>query len=356
MTKSTTPSARPAERPGTTARSTPAWRTAVARFEQPSIYRSTRQLLNSLVPYFALLVTMYYMMDVSYWITVALAIPAAGFLVRIFIICHDCGHGSFFRSRRANRIVGFITGLLTFVPSYYWSHEHARHHATSGNLDSRGTGDIWTVTIREYLAMPRWQRVWYRLYRNPFFLFGLAPSFVFFIRYRFWRSRDNARGRRSTIYTNLAIVAVILIAHFTIGFKAYMMVQLPILLIAFSAGVWLFYVQHQFEDTYWEPGDRWNYVRQAIDGSSFYDMPRIMHWFTGNIGFHHIHHLSPRIPNYFLRDCHRSHPMFRQATRVTLRTSLKSMRYRLWDEDEKKLVGFNHIPQFLKRQAAGSQA
>lgn len=351
MTTPTTETA--GTRPSAPARAKNAWRAAVARFEKPSLRRSTRQLINTLVPYAALLVAMYFAMGISYWITLALAIPAAGFLVRSFIICHDCGHGSFFRSRQANRIVGFFTGLLAFVPSYYWSHQHARHHATSGNLDQRGVGDIWTMTVQEYLASPLRTRLWYRLYRNPFFLFGLAPLWVFFIRYRFWYKNDNVRGRWSTIHTNLAIIAIITACHFTIGIGAYLMIQVPILVISFVVGVWLFYVQHQFEETYWEYQDDWSYVRQALEGSSFYKLPRVLQWFTGNIGFHHIHHLSPRIPNYYLEACHESHAMFRQVPQITLWTSLKTLKYRLWDEERRRLVGFDYVNEFLARQATG---
>ncbi len=293
---------------------------------------------------------MYFVMDVSYWITLALAFPAAGFLTRSFIISHDCGHGSFFRSRKANRILGFFAALLTFVPSYYWSHQHAKHHASAGDLDNRGAGDIWTLTVQEYLELPRWKRLWYRLYRNPFFLFSVAPAFLFFVQYRYWFPGDNKRARWSTIRTNLAIAAILTAAHFTIGIKAYLLVQIPVIVVAGAVGVWLFYVQHQFENTYWERHENWDYVRQALDGSSFYKLPRIFQWFSGNIGFHHIHHLSPRIPNYYLQECHESHPMFQAVPHITLWTSMKSLGYRLWDEEHKKLVGFSYVSHYLARQ------
>jgi len=332
-----------------------AWRKVVAKYERPSLARSLLQVANTIIPYLALLYLMYLALDVSYWITLALAFPAAGFLTRSFIICHDCGHGSFFKSRKANRILGFLTGLLTFLPAYYWSHEHAKHHAHAGDLDHRGAGDIWTLTVQEYLALPRWQQIWYRLYRNPFFLLGLAPLFLFFVNYRYWRPGDNSRARWSTVQTNLALVAIVTVASLTIGFKAYVMIQLPIMLVAGACGIWLFYVQHQFENTYWERYEEWNYVRHALEGSSFYKLPRALQWFSGNIGFHHVHHLSPRIPNYYLQECHQSHAMFREVKQVTLRTSLKSLGYRLWDEDRKKLVGFNYIPVYLAKQAASAQ-
>jgi omega-6 fatty acid desaturase (delta-12 desaturase) len=265
------------------------WRELVARYEVPNLRRSLTQIANTHIPYFALLCVMYFALDVSYWITLVLAVPAAGFLIRNFIIFHDCGHRSFFKSRRANRILGFLTGLLTFMPSYYWSHQHAKHHATAGDLDHRGDGDVWTLTVQEYLALPRWRRFWYRLYRNPVFLFGVLPMFYFCVHYRYWRRGDSVHVRWSTIRTNLAIVGIITVLCLTIGVKAYLMIQLPILIIATSIGVWLFYVQHQFEDTYWERHEKWSYVRQALEGSSFYKLPRILQWFSGNIGYHHVH-------------------------------------------------------------------
>ena len=308
-----------------------------------------------MIPYFALLCLMYLSLDVSYWITLGLAVPAAGFLTRNFIIFHDCGHGSFFKSRMANRILGFFTALLTFMPSYYWTHYHASHHANAGDLDNRGDGDVWTLTVQEYLALPRWKRIGYRIYRNPFFLFGLAPLYLFFIHYRYWPAGANTRVRWSATRTNVALVAIVTAASLTIGIKAYIMIQLPIMIIAGSAGIWLFYVQHQFENTYWARHEEWSYVRHALEGSSFYKLPRILQWFSGNIGFHHIHHLSPRIPNYNLQKCHESHPMFQSVKHVTLRSSLQSLGYRLWDEDHKKLVGFRYVSVYLAKQAIPSR-
>jgi omega-6 fatty acid desaturase (delta-12 desaturase) len=328
------------------------WRKIVAKYEAPNLARSVRQIATSIIPYLTLLCAMYLALDVSYWITLGLAIPAAGFLTRCFIIAHDCGHGSFFKSRKANRALGFFAALLTFLPSYYWSYEHARHHASAGDLDHRGVGDVWTLTVLEYLSLPRRKRLWYRVYRNPFFLFGLAPLYVFFVRYRFWLPGDSGRARWSTIKTNAALVAIVIAASLTIGFKAYLMIQLPIMIVAGVVGVWLFYVQHQFENAYWERHGDWSYVRQALEGSSFYKLPRILQWFSGNIGFHHIHHLSPRIPNYNLQKCHESHPMFQAVRPITLWSSLKSIGYRLWDEERKKLVGFGYVRVFLGKELA----
>ena len=327
------------------------WRKIVAKYEKPSLARSLQQVANTIIPYFALLYVMYLSLGLSYWITLGLAIPAAGFLMRSFIICHDCGHGAFFKSRKANRMLGFVTGLLAFLPSYSWSHEHAQHHAHAGDLDNRGGGDVWTLTVQEYLALPRWKRIWYRVYRNPFFLFGLAPLYVFFVEYRYWRPGDSARVRWSKMQTNMALAGIVIAASLTIGIKAYLLIQLPIMMIAGTMGVWLFYVQHQFEGTYWARHGEWSYVRQALDGSSFYKLPRVLQWFSGNIGFHHVHHLSPRIPNYNLQKCHESHPMFETVRHITLWSSLKALGYRLWDEDRKKLVGFDYVPVYLSKEA-----
>jgi len=321
----------------------PAWRDAVAGFEKPSTRRSVGQLLDSVLPYFALLFAMYLVLGVSYWISLALAVPAAGFLTRTFIIFHDCGHGSFFRSKRANRVVGFFMGLLTFIPSYYWSHEHARHHSSAGDLDNRGSGDVWTLTVREYVELPWWQRLRYRLYRNPLLMFGVGPAYTFLIHYRYWRRGDGARAKWSTVKTNAALAAIVLVMSVTIGFKTYLMIQMPVLILAATAGVWLFYVQHQFEGTYWERHDGWSYVRQALEGSSYYKLPGVLRWFSGNIGFHHVHHLSPRVPNYNLQKCHEGSPVFQNVKHLTLWSSMRSLTCRLWDEERKRLVGFGDI-------------
>jgi omega-6 fatty acid desaturase (delta-12 desaturase) len=243
-----------------------------------------------------------------------------------------------------------VTGLLTFVPSYSWSHEHAKHHAAAGDLDNRGDGDIWTLTLQEYLAFPRRKRMWYRIYRNPVSLFGIGPLYTFLIRYRFWRQRDSTRARWSTIRTNVVLLGIVLVMSLTIGVKAYLMIQLPILLLGTTAGVWLFYVQHQFEGIYWERHEKWSFVREAIEGSSFYKLPRVLQWFTGNIGFHHVHHLSPRIPNYHLQKCHESHAMFTAVQPLTLWSSLQSFAFRLWDEEEKKLVSYGYIETVLSKR------
>ncbi|MBI4915931.1 MAG: fatty acid desaturase [Acidobacteria bacterium] len=293
-----------------------------------------------MVPFLGLWYLAYRFLDVSYWLTLATGVLAAGFLVRIFIIFHDCGHGSFFRARWANDVVGYVTGILTLTPYHDWRHEHALHHATAGDLDRRGRGDVWTLTVREYREASRWKRFGYRLYRNPLVLFGVGPLFVFLFRQRVPRPGSGLRERLSVHLTNLALALILLLAAVTVGLKAVLLVHLPIMAVAGAAGVWLFYVQHQYENVYWERGGQRDYVAAALQGSSLYQLPRVLQWFTGNIGFHHIHHLSPRIPNYRLERCHKEQPVFQQVNRITLLSSLRSLGLRLYDEQARRLVSF----------------
>lgn len=311
--------------------------------------RSLWQIFNTFVPFFLLWYAAYYSLSYSYWLTLLLTIPAAGLLVRIFIIFHDCCHGSFFSNRKANEIVGNLAGLMMFCPFEQWRYSHARHHATSGNLDNRGVGDIWTLTVTEYLALPWYKRMAYRLYRNPFIMFGFGASYLFLINYRFNRKGARKKERFNTYFINTAIVAIISLLCWLIGWKAFLLIQGPIFLLAGTAGVWLFYVQHQFEGTYFEKAENWNHVDAALKGSSFYKLPKILQWFTGNIGYHHIHHLSPRVPNYNLDRAHEENKLFQEIEPVTLWTSLKSITYRIWDEDRKKLMGFGYIKTYLNR-------
>ncbi len=327
-----------------------AWKEIVARYQNPSVGRGVWQIVNTLVPYAALWYLMYLSLAVSYWLTVPLAILSAGFMVRLFIIHHDCGHGSFFKSRRANDILGIITGVLTFAPYYHWRWEHAVHHATSGDLDRRGLGDIWTLTVQEYLEASRWKRFAYRLARNPAVLFVIAPLFLFLVKQRFPHPKASKRERHSVYCTNLAILAMAAGLICVFGSKAYLVIQLTVIAVAGSAGVWLFYVQHQFDGVYWERAGEWDYATAALKGSSFYKLPKILQWFTGNIGFHHIHHLSPRIPNYHLEKCHEAEPLFQSVKPVTLFSSLKAFTYRLWDEQRRKLVGYGHLRTVRRQQ------
>jgi omega-6 fatty acid desaturase (delta-12 desaturase) len=327
-----------------------AWKAIVAKYQNPAVWRGTWQVLNTLVPYAALWYLMYLSLAVSWWLAVPLAILAGGFMVRLFIISHDCGHGSFFKSRSANNIVGFITGVLTFVPYHHWRWEHSLHHATSGDLDRRGTGDIWTLTVQEYLESSRWQKFAYRLARNPIILFVIAPLFIFVVRQRFAKADASKRERHSVYWTNLAILGLAAALSWAFGVRAYLLFQLLSMAVAGSAGVWLFYVQHQFEGVYWGRGKEWDYATAALQGSSFYKLPKILQWFSGNIGFHHIHHLSPRIPNYHLEKCHKAEPLFQTVKPITFFASFKSFTFRLWDEQQQRLVGYRALREIRRQQ------
>lgn len=322
---------------------------ALKQYQQPELKRSVWQICTSIVPYVALCVLMYFSLFVSYWLTLLLALPASGFLVRIFIIQHDCAHGSYFKSKRANEIVGSIAAFMTFTPFYGWRHEHNLHHASSGDLDRRGTGDIWTMTIQEYAAAPWYRKLMYRGYRNPVVMLGLGPLFFFLLFNRFTREGASKRERRSVLKMNLAILGWLVLMSLTIGLPNYLLIQLPLIHIAGAAGIWLFYVQHQFEGVYWERHEDWDYLRAAMEGSSYYRLPKVLQWFSGNIGFHHIHHLAPKIPNYHLEKCYRENDFLRTCPEINLWTSLKSIRYRLWDEENCELIAWR---DFKKRQRA----
>jgi omega-6 fatty acid desaturase (delta-12 desaturase) len=329
---------------------TATWKEIVSRYQKPSLGRALWQIINTLIPYAALWYLMYITVHISWWIAVPLAVLAGAFLVRVFIICHDCGHGSFFKSSRTNHIVGAITGLLTFTPYYHWRWEHALHHASAGDLDRRGTGDVWTLTVQEYLESSRWKRFAYRLARNPFVLFLVAPLFVFVVKYRFANAKAGLRECLSVYCTNVALLAMTVTLSVVFGLKAYLILQLIVLGVAASAGVWLFYVQHQFEGVYWERSDEWDYTAAALQGSSFYKLPWLLKWFSGNIGFHHIHHLSARIPNYNLEKCHEAEPLFQSVKPVTFFASFKSFTFRLWDEQKRKLVGYSALRAARKQR------
>lgn len=319
------------------------WKELVAKYQQPSLTRAIWQITNTFVPYGLLWWLMYKSLSVSWWLVGALAVVAGAFVIRIFIIFHDCGHGSYFKSRRANDVLGFVSGALAFTPYYHWRWEHTIHHATSGHLDKRGVGDVWTMTVQEYLEASRWKRFAYRLARNPLILFLIAPIYLFFIAQRFPSPNANARERMSVWWMNLAIVTMAAGMSLIFGLGNYLLIQLIVMGVAGSLGVWLFYVQHQFEGVYWGRSEEWDYTRAALEGSSFYKLPKVLQWFSGNIGYHHIHHLSARIPNYNLEACHNSNPLFQQVKPVTLWGSMKSLTFRLWDEQARKLVSFRHL-------------
>lgn len=319
------------------------WQALVKKYQQPDIRKSIFQLINSFGGFLLSLTLMYFSLRIGYWLTLLLSIPSAGFLVRIFIIQHDCGHGSFFKSRKANDTFGTISSLFTFVSFKYWRKCHAIHHAHHAELEERGIGDVWTMTVDEYWEASWWKKAAYRVFRNPLFLFGIAPSINFIILERFpihaeknWRTGEHA----SVWWTNLAIAGWIAAVSALIGFSNALMIVLPPLIIAAGVGTWLFYVQHQFEHTYWEHSPEWDYTLAAMEGSSYYKLPKVLQWFTGNIGFHHIHHLSPRIPNYHLESCHKENPLFQRVVELTLKSSFKTVLLALWDEERERLVTF----------------
>ena len=326
------------------------WMEIVRKYNYPDRTRSIWQLVNSFVPYAALWYLMYRSLGVSYWITLGLALLAAGFLVRIFIIFHDCGHGSFFKSSRANRIIGTILGSLVFTPYEYWTNDHAKHHQTVGNLDKRGSGDVWTATREEYNAMSKRKKMIYRLYRHPVMLFLIAPFIFFVFFYRIPRKKMTRKERQGIHLTNLIVAVWVTGLILLMGWREYLLIQLPVIYLATSAGVWLFYVQHQFEGVIWTRQQEWDYQKMALEGSSYLKFPKLLQFFSGNIGFHHIHHLSPRIPNYKLEQCHRENELLNKVEPVTFRPSLRTHRLRLWDEKAGKLISFK---QFRKTHQAG---
>ncbi len=331
------------------------WQKMVRNYQQPDLRKSIWQLANSFGGLFLSLGLMYLSLGVGYWLTLLLAVPAAGCLVRIFIIQHDCGHGSFFKSRRANDVVGVLSGLFTLAPYKFWRKTHAIHHAHHAELEERGIGDVWTMTVAEYLRASWWKRAVYRVFRNPFFLFVLAPSVNFIVVQRLplgakdsWRTGEKA----SVWWTNLAIAGLLAAASFFTSLGAVLMIGLPVIVLAATVGTWLFYVQHQFERTYWEHTPQWDYTLAALHGSSYYKLPRVLQWFTGNIGFHHIHHLSPRIPNYNLQKCHEENPALQRVVQLTLLGSLKTVLLALWDEEQRRLVTFREALRARRGAAA----
>jgi omega-6 fatty acid desaturase (delta-12 desaturase) len=319
------------------------WMQIVQKYNNPQALRSWWQLVNSVVPYIGLWVLMVFSLTISYWLTLLLALIASGFLVRIFIIFHDCGHGSFFKNPLLNRIVGVITGAFVFTPFHKWHHDHLIHHQTVGNLDKRGVGDVKTLTVAEYKSLPRKKRIVYRLYRNPLLLFLIGPFFLFTIVFRFPKRTRSFKEKLYTHLTSLALAVAIVLLSLWIGLVPFLLIQLPILYIATVNGTWLFYVQHQYEDVKWKRSEKWDYKTMALEGSSYLKLPKVLQWFSGNIGFHHIHHLSPRIPNYNLEKCYNENPSFQIEKPLTFFSALRSLRLRLWDEQKQQLVSFREV-------------
>ncbi len=319
------------------------WQQTVLKYATPDLTKSLWQIVNSVIPYLAMWFIMYKSLEYPYWVTLLLSVPAAGFLIRIFIIFHDCGHRSFFKSAWANRVAGAIMGIMVFTPFEKWHYQHKVHHATSGNLDKRGIGDVWTMTVDEYHYASRWKRFLYRSFRNPYLMFTVGPVFIIFITNRFSNKKMSRDQKIDIYFTNIIIALMIFLISMVIGLKAFLLVQLPIVLLSHSIGVWLFYIQHTFEDVVWERTGRWDYKKSALEGSSFLKLPRIFQWFTGNIGFHHVHHLSSKIPNYNLEKCHNENEMFKEVRPIILLSTFKALHLSLWDEANRQMVRFREL-------------
>jgi omega-6 fatty acid desaturase (delta-12 desaturase) len=325
------------------------WRAIIARYTGPDVVRSLRQVVVTLTLLIGALVLGYWLMERAWWATALLIIPTAGLLIRTFVIMHDCSHGSFLPWPRANEVIGFITGVLTFTPFSQWRREHAIHHASSGDLDRRGVGDVTTLTVAEYQALSRVERFKYRLYRHPFVLFGIGPLHMMIIqRFRLPGLTSGAQQQWNIWLTNIALVGLAAIFGMTFGWKAVLLLYVPSYYLAAAGGIWLFYVQHQFEEAYWERGREWDYATAAITGSSHLRMPAVLNWFTGHIGLHHVHHLGPKIPNYRLKRAHEENPIFEEAPVLTLKTAWRTLRLTLWDEANQRMIGFRELRQLTR--------
>jgi omega-6 fatty acid desaturase (delta-12 desaturase) len=331
--------------PAQASTSKPLWYGDLAKYAHSSFSKSLWQIFNTFVPYCILWALMLASITrgYPYWITLILAVVAGGIVVRIFILFHDCCHGSFFASRRANTILGYVSGILTFTPFEAWRYTHNLHHATAGNLDRRGVGAIWTMTKEEFLAAPIQTRVAYRIYRNPVVLLGLGAALLFLLFQRFTIAGGGKKERFSVVFTNVAILALVLVASLTIGFQTYLLIQLPVIVIGGALGLWLFYVQHQFENVYWARDGVCAPLRVALEGSSYLKLPKVLRWFTGNIGLHHIHHVRPNIPNYNLQQCYNEIPELQAVKTIAIGTSFRSLRLGLYDEEQQKLISFRSL-------------
>jgi acyl-lipid omega-6 desaturase (Delta-12 desaturase) len=320
-------------------------------FARPDVPRSLLALLTSVVPFLALWFVMYEMLGISYLLVLLLAVPAAGFLVRTYILFHDCAHGSFLPWRRANDWLGSVLALLVFTPFARWRRDHVKHHATAGDLDRRGFGDVPTLTVAEYQARSWRGHLGYRLFRNPLIMFGLGPVYSLVIQPRWANRSEPTRIKRSTWTTNAALVLAIGGLCWLVGWQAFLLLEVPVIAIAGAGGLWLFYVQHQFEDTYWERSDEWSYEAAALRGSSYLRLPKILQFFTGSIGLHHVHHLHPKIPSYHLQRAHDTDPIYRGVPHVSLWRGLWAIRLKLWDEDAARLVGWADLRRRVRTRA-----
>ncbi len=314
----------------------------IAPYREPKPVRSVFELAITVIPFILLWVATWALVDAGWWVGLVLTVPAAGFMLRLFLIQHDCGHGSFFRRRATNDWVGRVMGVLTLTPYDYWRRSHALHHANHGNLDNRGIGDIDTLTVDEFRALTAVQRFWYRVYRHPAVMFGIGPAYQFLLRHRLplGLMRDGWTPWVSVMATNVATALLVAGVIWTVGLVPFLVIQVPITLMAATVGVWLFYVQHQFEDTVWEREGEWSFHHSALHGSSHYDLPGVLRWFTANIGIHHVHHLASRIPYYRLPEVLRDKPELGQIGRLTLLQSFRAVRLVLWDEQKRGLVSF----------------
>ena len=322
-----------------------ALRKTLSQYARPDLRKAILQMLSALIPYFGLWVILVYMVKQKYPFAVigALILLVSLFLVRIFIFFHDCAHNSFFSSNRANTILGYVTGVLTFTPFRYWQRNHMVHHNTYADLDLRGVGDIWTLTVDEYHTASPMKQLGYRLYRNPFVFLGIGPGYSFLLTQRLLHQWEGKNERFSAAVTNVAILGILVAAGQTIGLRTYLLIQIPVFLIAGAIGVWLFYVQHQFEGVYWSRHESWDPVKAALLGSSYYKLPRALQWFSGNIGLHHVHHVLPRIPNYNLQQSYDESSIMQSVPPLNLRRSMKSLFLNLWDEKQQKLISFKSL-------------
>ena len=333
------------------------WRKPLARYTQPRVWRSLLDLALAVPPYLALSALMVVTFGhVSYFVTLAIAIPTGGFLLRTYILFHDCTHGSLMPTKRANVMLGIPLGLMVLAPFSRWRHDHAVHHATAGDLDRRGVGDIITLTVDEYEALDRKGRVAYRIKRNPVVMFGIGPIVAMMIGPRIWTKAQRPRMRHSVMLTDVALAVIVLALGFSLGWERFVLVWMPPAMLAGSAGIWLFYVQHQFEDAYWENTGGWSYADAALRGSSYLKLPKILQFFTGNIGLHHVHHLSARIPNYNLQRAHDENPIFHDVPVLTMRDGIRSMRLKLWDGRTGRLVTFRQARESMAVPPAGALA
>jgi omega-6 fatty acid desaturase (delta-12 desaturase) len=328
------------------------WQSVILNYSQPRISRSVWQMINSLGPYLLLWVIIVQVAKISPWLTIPFILLASGFLVRIFIIFHDCGHGSFFKSKKANVIVGKIFGILALTPYHKWTDSHQRHHQTVGDLDKRGDGDVWTMTVDEYLESSPRKRFFYRMFRDPAFLFLFAGPLSFLVYSRFTRKSFTKKQKQNVWFTNIVLLLLATGVSLLIGWKMFLLIQVPVMYFAGMAGIYLFYFQHQYEEVKWARTKDWDYKDMALHGSSFFKLPVLLRWFSGNIGFHHIHHLGPRIPNYNLVKCHEENPMFQEVDSISLFQSFHSLKLRLWDEENERIISFRELRRAVRQPVA----